>query len=57
MTVCAWCDSKIVVPAGLAPRRPAAHLAPVSHGICPSCVAARIAALPRPALSPALALR
>lgn len=56
MTVCAWCDAPIVVPAGILPRS-AARPAPLSHGICPSCVATRIAALPRPSLSPALALR
>jgi hypothetical protein len=41
MTICAWCDDTI--EAG-----PAAAAAPVSHGICPSCLDAKLAAVAAP---------
>jgi hypothetical protein len=50
-SVCGWCDSKIAMPAGMATRGAVTQTSPLSHGICPSCVGARIAALPRPPLS------
>jgi len=46
---CGWCNSKI--PAGRTTRDDVAKTLRLSHGICPSCVAALIAAHPHPPLS------
>jgi hypothetical protein len=56
MVICAWCESPIR-PAG--PTKPAAthtHAA-ASHGICPSCLTARLATITRPVAARPLALR
>ena len=58
MVVCAWCDTPVVNPAG-APRalQGSAPLPAVSHGLCPTCLASRLAALPPRGAAPALAFR
>lgn len=57
MTICGWCDETMDAGAGVAVA------APVSHGICRSCLDEKLAALPapaariaRPALAPVAAL-
>ena len=49
--VCAWCGSKIAMPPGTATRGTVRQTLRLSHGICPSCFGAIIAAHPRPPLS------
>ncbi|MDJ0788457.1 MAG: hypothetical protein QNK05_16750 [Myxococcota bacterium] len=49
MGVCAWCHQPLVGSAASASAN-----APVSHGMCRSCVEQRLAQLPTPAPRPAL---
>jgi hypothetical protein len=51
MNVCAWCQQ----PNAASRTAPAASHAPVSHGICPSCLAVQMSKLD--VIRPAVALR